>query len=193
MSEEEEEVVELWEELRDHADYEINRSYPHQIRKKSNQRILKESLCNSYLQVRLNEKKYYKHRLIALQWLPNPNNLPYIDHLNHVRNDNRLSNLMWVTHEENANNLGTTNHGRKINYVDLPEDVIPVDHYNQHRFMGYYFSLTEDKFYKALTNGKNREIETYLQNGLRVVGLTNLEKNRVIVYHDKFLRMYDLV
>ena len=190
---EEEEVVELWETLREHDDYEINVQYPHQIRKKSNQRILKESLRKGYIRVYLNQKSYSKHRLIALQWLPNPDGLPCIDHLNHVRTDNRLENLRWCTNEENANNNGTTWKGRKVIYVDeLPEDVIPVDHYNQHRFTGYYFSLTEDKFYKALTNGKNRVIETFLNNGSRAVALINIEKNRVNVYYDKFLRIYDL-
>ena len=95
-----------------------------------------------------------------------------------MRTDNRIENLTWASYEENANNNGTTWRGRKVIYVDdLPEDVIPVDHYNEHRFRGYYFSLTEDKFYKALTNGKNREIETFSHkhSGLRVVGLTNLE------------------
>ena len=191
---EEEEISETWEVLRDHPDYEINVQYPYQIRKISNGRILSESLRCGYVRVSLNQKSYNKHRLIALQWIPNPNNLPCIDHINHVRTDNRLENLRWCTNEENANNKGTTWNGRKVIYVDeLPEDVIPVDHYNQHRFTGYYFSLTEDKFYRALTNGKNREIPIYLTNdGSRVVCLTNLEKNSISVSYTKFLRMYDL-
>ena len=189
----EEEIVELWEDLRDHPDYEINVQYPHQIRKKANKKILSESVkTNGYIRVSLNRNEYYKHRLIALQWLPNPNNLPCIDHLNHVRTDNRLENLRRCSYEENNNNHGTTRTGRKVAYVDLPEDVIPVTHYNHHRFSGYYFSLTEDKFYKALTNGKNREIETFLNNGCREITLISIEKRKVTVTYTKFLRMYDL-
>ena len=102
----EEEIVETWEVVRDHPDYEINCSYPHQIRKISNGRILKESVMNKgYLRVVLNNKHYLKHRLIAQQWIPNPDGLPCIDHINHVRTDNRIKNLRWTSILQNSNNI----------------------------------------------------------------------------------------
>lgn len=42
-------------------------------------------------------KTYIVHRLVAEAFLPNPNNLPEIHHLNHDRKDNRIQNLMWVS------------------------------------------------------------------------------------------------
>ena len=33
------------------------------------------------------------HRLVALTWIPNPNNLPEIDHINSIPSDNRIENL----------------------------------------------------------------------------------------------------
>lgn len=44
------------------------------------------------------------HRLVAQAFIPNPNNLPCVDHINTVRDDNRVENLRWVTYEENSNN-----------------------------------------------------------------------------------------
>tara|TARA_R110000744_G_scaffold171840_1_gene290346 strand:- start:145 stop:609 length:465 start_codon:yes stop_codon:yes gene_type:complete len=44
------------------------------------------------------------HRLLALHFIPNPENKPLIDHINGIRNDNRLENLRWATYKENANN-----------------------------------------------------------------------------------------
>lgn len=37
------------------------------------------------------------HRLVAETFLPNPDNLPEVHHLNHETKDNRLENLQWVT------------------------------------------------------------------------------------------------
>ena len=152
----EEENIEEWEELKEHPDYEICVNYPHQIRKRCNGRILKESNANGYLQVYLNGKPYLKHRLIAIQFISNPKNLPQVDHINHVRNDNGIENLRWVSQIQNSNNKSkASNSGRRIEYVqELPDDVIVVNQYHQYHFEGYYFS--NDVFYKDTGNGDFR-------------------------------------
>ena len=53
-------------------------------------------------------QKYKIHRLVCTHFLPNPENKPYIDHINCNRTDNRVENLRWVTHKENMNNPLTT-------------------------------------------------------------------------------------
>ena len=44
------------------------------------------------------------HRMVAIAFLPNPWNLPVVDHINNIRDDARLVNLHWVTWAENAEN-----------------------------------------------------------------------------------------
>lgn len=44
------------------------------------------------------------HRLVALSFIPNPNNKPCVDHINTIRTDNRACNLRWVTVKENSHN-----------------------------------------------------------------------------------------
>ena len=48
-----------------------------------------------------NVSKSY-HRLIAEAFIPNPDNLPVVNHINKNRLDYRIENLEWVTFEDNA-------------------------------------------------------------------------------------------
>ena len=83
------------------------------IRKNGAQQTFKEKILtpievNNYLYVCLYKNgKYqrkYVHRIICEAFLPNPENKPCVDHKNCVRSDNRLSNLRWVTYQENSEN-----------------------------------------------------------------------------------------
>lgn len=67
-----------------------------------------------YLSIQLSknseDKKYLVHRLVAEAFIPNPSNLPCIDHINTVKDDNRVENLRWCTNKENMNNPLTIDH-----------------------------------------------------------------------------------
>lgn len=42
------------------------------------------------------------HRLVALAWLPNPNNLPVVHHKDHNKRNNNIQNLEWSTFGNNT-------------------------------------------------------------------------------------------
>lgn len=46
-------------------------------------------------------KKFALHRLIAMVFIPNPYNLPHVNHKDGNRLNNHVDNLEWCTHEEN--------------------------------------------------------------------------------------------
>lgn len=49
-----------------------------------------------------NKKQYRIHQLVAKAFIPNPNNLPMINHKNEIKNDNRVENLEWCTAQYNT-------------------------------------------------------------------------------------------
>ncbi len=75
--------------------------------------FLKSKLIRDYLCYTLCKDKTQKnisvHRLIAIHYIPNPNNLPQVNHKNGNKLNNNIDNLEWCTASENANhayNLG---------------------------------------------------------------------------------------
>jgi len=73
--------------------------------------FLKPSVnTRGYKYVRLfknNKGNHFKvHRLIAIHYIPNPKNKKEVDHINRIRDDNRIENLRWSTRLENQQNMG---------------------------------------------------------------------------------------
>ena len=79
----------------------------------SKNKLMKTYLRNGYCRIDLSKEgkrsKHSIHRLVATTFIPNPENKPQVDHINTVRNDNRVDNLRWVTPKENMNNPITRN------------------------------------------------------------------------------------
>lgn len=76
--------------------------------KNSKVRILKTEMSKKgYLRVGLTkdgkQKKYLVHRLVAIAFLDNPNNLPEVNHRNEIKTDNRVENLEWMSRRDNMN------------------------------------------------------------------------------------------
>ena len=73
---------------------------------------------NGYLYVNLYKDKecnhYYIHRLVAMAYLPNPENLPEVNHKDENKTNNCLQNLEWCDHKYNMN------YGTKIDRQKKP-------------------------------------------------------------------------
>ena len=67
--------------------------------------VLKPHPKNGYLAVNLYKdgkvKHFYIHRLVAEAFIPNPENLPCVNHINANKQDNAVGNLEWCTQSEN--------------------------------------------------------------------------------------------
>lgn len=49
----------------------------------------------------MSEKHAYIHRIVAMVFIPNPDNLPEVNHKNFDKSDNRVENLEWTTSQGN--------------------------------------------------------------------------------------------
>ncbi len=52
------------------------------------------------------QKTHSVHRLVALHYIPNPDKLPCVDHINRDKLDNNVNNLRWVSSLKNQQNQG---------------------------------------------------------------------------------------
>lgn len=75
------------------------------IRNKMTKHLYVTHLNRGYVRITLslnnNNKHFRVHRLVAQTYLENPKGLPQVNHINGDKTDNSVSNLEWVTAQEN--------------------------------------------------------------------------------------------
>ena len=66
------------------------------------------------------------HRLIASAFIPNPNNLETVNHINYIKDDNRVENLEWMSYSENSGNKNPDKIivGKQIEQLDLNGNIL---------------------------------------------------------------------
>ena len=73
------------------------------------------------------QKAVFAHRLVAMAFIPNPNNYSDVNHKNKDRADNRVENLEWVTKSQNMKHSHENGHKsfkRAVNQYDLDDNLI---------------------------------------------------------------------
>lgn len=122
-------IVEIWRDIKDYEGrYKVSnlgrvRSVHRFERNNNGFKEIKPKILalyidkNGYKRIGLSDSTHKQHTklvhfLVAQAFIPNPNNKPYIDHINTIKTDNRVENLCWVTPKENQNNPLTKEHIR---------------------------------------------------------------------------------
>lgn len=104
------------------------------------------------------EKHFTLHRLVAETFIPNPNGLEQINHLDGNKLNNRVSNLEWCNQGENY----------------------------RHGMSNFYYSHNENHYFSKLSNEQVRCIPTLLISGLtistvaKILGINNSSLRAII-------------
>ena len=101
---------------------------------------LKRDGKDRYLMIalsKLGEVKYYLvHRLVAMAFIHNPNNLPQVNHIDGNTKNNHIKNLEWVTGAENIH------HAYENNLIKIERGVLQLDLISG-KIVREYKSITE--------------------------------------------------
>ena len=186
-----------WETCLLDSDYEICDEYPYDIRRKSNKRIISEwTHYKGYIECKMNSIKYKKHRIVAYQWVPNPNPEEYdqVDHIDRNPANNHINNLRWVSNKINQYNVKSKGKDLFEYYDEIPvedkDEIIEVDHYGDHEFEYLYYA--DNNFYHF--NGiQYRKLNIYSSRGSKIVKFTDKNGVRATIYINKFKELYELM
>jgi hypothetical protein len=96
--------------IKDYTNYSVSNFG--NVKNNNTGKILKQPISNGYTKVSLSNdgklKHFLVHRLIALAFIPNPDNKPFVDHIDNDRLNNNIDNLRWCTNQENSCNRQLT-------------------------------------------------------------------------------------
>lgn len=109
----------MWKKYNDHYDVSNKGQV---FSKKRGKILIGDTNSKGYHRVMMDNKRFFIHRLVAILFIPNPFNLPQVNHIDYNTMNNSIDNLEWVTHIQNIHHSyknGRKSGGTKISKQDL--------------------------------------------------------------------------
>ena len=184
-----------WEALTDFEDdYEVETEPPHRIRRKRDGLMLKTTLhkVSGYVLVSLNGEKYYYHRILAKHFIPNPDDLPEIDHIDRDKANNTLENLRWVTRSQNLSNRTMKKYSKREFLDHAPNDIIEIRTFNDFEYPEnkYYFCGENDRVVMRVNDHKWQWLAQTPHNGHLLINLRDVNGRQHNIYVHKLINHF---
>jgi hypothetical protein len=116
--------IEIWKDVLDFEDRYSISSLGRLFSKYKNKMLSPNLDKDGYKYITLYSGKGYNKfyrisRLVAINFIPNPDNLPQVNHKNHIKDDNSVDNLEWCQDYENQRKRSEFRGGKTSNYVGV--------------------------------------------------------------------------
>lgn len=151
--------MEQWKEIKGYEDYQISTLGKVKTTKGKEEKIMKQRICLKgypFVGLRRIEKGKSKsrcfriHRLLAEAFIPNPNNLKEVDHIDRDRKNYNINNLRWCSHSQNNQNKNRQSNN-KSGIIGVSWDktnnkwTARIKTEGKYKFLGYFTDIEDAK------------------------------------------------
>lgn len=121
--------AEIFKDVNEYPNYQIS-NYGRVLNKKRNSFLNGTVNSNGYVKVKLSRKNiddstttktFAVHRLVALHFIPNPENKKEVNHIDAIKTNNHIDNLEWCTSRENVIHALELGLNSKLNFINNDE------------------------------------------------------------------------